>query len=168
MQWFLPPSFSNAAAHVLHGYGFQIMNPTFPFVPGMDICGVVEEISETSDMFKVRLTPAGCVACRIDFFHISKIRSTYRNIIPGTSIYRNPLYRNVIHGTLICRNNLIRYIEISKSDMSKYHTWYFDMSNYHTSLNSIFGIGRAFLSSIPWRWRKLLDMSTYRNRVELD
>lgn len=27
--------------------------PEFPFIPGMDICGVVEEVVSTSDDFKV-------------------------------------------------------------------------------------------------------------------
>lgn len=32
------------------------MNPKLPFVPGMDICGVVEEVAENSEAFKVRFT----------------------------------------------------------------------------------------------------------------
>lgn len=32
----------------------QMLNPKLPFIPGMDLCGVVEQIAEGSDKFKVQ------------------------------------------------------------------------------------------------------------------
>lgn len=41
----------------------QMLNPKLPFVPGMDICGVVEDIAEGSEEFKVS---ERCWKLRID------------------------------------------------------------------------------------------------------